>query len=296
MDRLLSMRVFQRVVEEGSFASAARALDLSPAAVTRLVADLEAHLGARLLQRTTRRLVVTEVGAAYAERLGVILSEIDEADAEVTQSNRELAGDLHLSAPPALAAQVLAPLVTSFRERHPRIAFDIHVGVADASTVERHDITFLSAPAGADSNIVARRLATITMFLAATPAYLKRHGKPVEPDDLALHQCLMWRTPTGAPRSWTLARNDDPSVTREVRVRPVLSSTVDVLLLVALEDGGVAAASQEIAGSSLARGDLVRVLPDWNVGQLDIFAALASRHFIPHRVRAFLDFVTTSLR
>src|SRR5690349_1985198 len=116
MDRLLSMRVFRRVVEEGGFAAAARALDLSPAVVTRLVADLESHLGTRLLQRTTRRLVVTDVGAAYAERLGVILAEIDEADAEVTQNNRELAGDLHLSAPPALAGQMLAPLVTAFRQ------------------------------------------------------------------------------------------------------------------------------------------------------------------------------------
>src|SRR4051812_9411340 len=93
MDRLLSMRVFRRVVDEGGFAAAARALDLSPAVVTRLVADLETHLGTRLLQRTTRRLVVTDVGAAYAERVASILAEIDEADAEVSQHNRELAGE-----------------------------------------------------------------------------------------------------------------------------------------------------------------------------------------------------------
>ncbi|RYZ07487.1 MAG: LysR family transcriptional regulator, partial [Comamonadaceae bacterium] len=114
--------------------------------------------------------------------------------------------------------------------------------------------------------------------------------------DLALHQCLMWRTPGGVPRSWKLVRNDDPSVAEEVRVRPVVSSTVDVLVQAALEDGGIAATTEEIAGSSLARGDLVRVLPEWNVGQLDIFAAVASRHFMPHRVRAFLDFVSSRLR
>jgi DNA-binding transcriptional LysR family regulator len=296
MDRLLSMRVFRRVVEEGGFAAAARALDLSPAVVTRLVADLEAHLGARLLQRTTRRLVVTEVGAAYAERLGSILSDIDEADAEVSQHNRELAGDLHLSASPALAAQVLAPIVTAFRQQHPRIAFDIHVGMADAATVERHDVTFLSAPAGADSNIVARRLATVTTFLAAAPGYLERHGVPAQPEDLVGHQCLMWRTPAGAPRGWTLVRNADPSDVREVKLRAVLSSTVDVLLQAALEGGGIVSTTQRIAGSPLARGDLVRVLEDWNVGRLDIFAALPSRHFIPHRVRAFLDFVGTQVR
>lgn len=296
MDRLLSMRVFRRVVEEGGFAAAARALDLSPAVVTRLVADLEAHLGTRLLQRTTRRLVVTDVGAAYAERLGIILAEIEEADSAVSQTNRELAGDLHLSASPALATQVLAPMVTAFRLQHPLIAFDIQVGVADASTVERHDITFLSAPAGADSNIVARRLATVTMFLAAAPGYLQRHGVPMQPEELVKHQCLMWRTPGGAPRSWRLVRNDDPTEIREVRLRPVLSSTVDVLLQAALEDGGVVATTQRIAGSPLARGDLVRVLEDWNVGRLDIFAALPSRHFIPHRVRAFLDFVGSHVR
>jgi DNA-binding transcriptional LysR family regulator len=296
MDRLLSMRVFRRVVEEGGFAAAARALDLSPAVVTRLVADLEAHLGTRLLQRTTRRLVVTDVGAAYAERLAVILAEVDEADAEVSQHNRELAGDLHLSAPPALAAQVLAPLVTAFRRQHPLITFDMNVGVADAAMVERHDITFLSAPAGTDSNIVARRLATVTLFLAASPAYLKRYGVPARPEDLVDHQCLMWRTPGGAPRGWAVARNADPSDVRQVKLRPAFSSTVDVLLQAALDDGGVVATTQRIAGSPLARGDLVRVLEEWNVGQVDIFAALPSRHFIPHRVRAFLDFVGSQVR
>ena len=127
MDRLLSMRVFERVVAEGGFAAAARALDLSPPVVTRLVADLEEHLGARLLQRTTRRLSLTEAGQHYLGRVRNILQDIEEADAVARAHTLELSGLLRVHAPPVLASYVVAPLLAGFRQRYPKIQVDIDV-------------------------------------------------------------------------------------------------------------------------------------------------------------------------
>jgi len=125
MDRLNSMRVFQRVVDEGGFAAAARALDMSPAVVTRLVADLEGHLGTRLLHRTTRRQSLTDAGEAYLERVRPLLQDLDEADALVSSRTRDLAGVLRVMAPPVLATHVLAPLVAGFHAQYPSVQLDI---------------------------------------------------------------------------------------------------------------------------------------------------------------------------
>ncbi len=167
MDRLLSMRVFERVVDEGSFAGAARALDMSPPVVTRLVADLEEHLGTRLLQRSTRRLSLTEAGHNYLSRVRNILQDIDEAHAVTSAHSTELAGTLRLHAPPVLATYVLAPLLASFRQQYPRIAIDIDVETTAEPPIEDHDITLLGTDAGFDADIVARKVIESEAILVA---------------------------------------------------------------------------------------------------------------------------------
>ncbi len=127
MDRLQSMRVFQQVVEEGGFAAAARKLDLAPAVVTRLVGDLEKHLGVRLMQRTTRRLSLTQAGEAYLDRLRTILPDIDEADAMVQAQTREMTGTVHVLAPPVAATHMLAPAIVAFQKSHPGVRVEVHV-------------------------------------------------------------------------------------------------------------------------------------------------------------------------
>jgi len=292
MDRLLSMRVFRRVIDEGSFAAAARALDLSPAVVTRLVADLEAHLGARLLQRTTRRLAVTDAGAAYVERLRTILADIDDADASVGQTTRELAGQLHIAAPPLLASYLVGPLIAGFRKLHPNIRFEIDAVGWDASAVESHDIALLATEEGYDANIVARRIHTVDAVLVASPAYLAQRGVPQQPADLSNHACLRLRMPGQRPHVWRLRRTGSDEVA-DVPVVPVLwTNHAETLLKAALDGAGITSTSGEIVAAHLARGELVRVLKPWTLGRLSIYAALPSRKYTPQRVRVFLDYLT----
>ncbi len=295
MDRLLSMRVFRRVIDEGSFAAAARALDLSPAVVTRLVADLEAHLGVRLLQRTTRRLAVTDAGAAYVERLRAILDDIDDADTSVGAQTRELAGQLHISAPPLLATYLVGPLIAGFRRLHPNIRFELDADPWESPSIETHDITLLATDEGYDGSIVARRILTVEAVLVASPAYLARSGVPQRPEDLSQHECLRMRLPGLRPNVWRLRRGGaagaDEAV--DVPVRPVLwTNHSEALMRAALDGAGIGSTSLEIAAVHLAKGELVRVLAPWNLGRPSVYAALPSRKFTPERVRAFLDYMS----
>lgn len=294
MDRLLSMRVFRRVVDEGGFAAAARALDLSPAVVTRLVADLEAHLGTRLLQRTTRRLAVTDAGAAYIERLRSILADIDDADASVSQTTRELAGQLHIAAPPLLATYLVGPLIAGFRRLHPNIRFELDADVGDSPSIESHDITLLTTDEGFDASVVARRILTVEAVLVASPDYLRRRGVPQRPDDLSHHECLRLRRPGLRPHVWRLRRaGADGDDVVDVPVLPVVwTNHSEALMRAALDGAGITSTSSEIAAAYLGRGELVRVLRPWTVGRLSVYAALPSRKFMPQRVRAFLDYMT----
>lgn len=299
MDRLLSMRVFRRVVDEGGFAAAARALELSPAVVTRLVADLESHLGTRLLQRTTRRLTVTDAGAAYLERLRGILADIDDADASVSGQTQELAGLLHIATPPVLATYVVGPLVASFRQLHPAIRFDVTAYAGEAPSIEDNDITLLTTGEPFDAGIIARRIVSTDVVLVAAPQYLYRRGVPEQPQDLATHDCLRLRLPGLRPNVWRLTRADPAGApgaaqVEDVPVTPVVwTNHTETLMRAALDGAGITSTTLEIAAEALTQGDLVWVLRGWTVGRPSIYAALPSRKHMPRRVRAFLDHLTT---
>ena len=155
MDRLQSMRVFQQVVDDGSFAAAARTFDMSAAVVTRLVGDLEASLGVRLLQRTTRRLALTDAGVAYLARVRHILSDIDEAHAVTQAHAQEMAGVIRILTPPIFGVHVLAPLIAEFGRRYPKVVLDIHVDSPAVPPVEDYDLTLLGAKRIFDANIIA---------------------------------------------------------------------------------------------------------------------------------------------
>jgi len=297
MDRLLSMRVFERVVDEGSFAGAARALDMSPPVVTRLVADLEEHLGTRLLQRSTRRLSLTEAGHNYLSRVRNILQDIDEAHAVTSAHSTELAGTLRLHAPPVLATYVLAPLLASFRQQYPRIAIDIDVETTAEPPIEDHDITLLGADAGFDADIVARKVIESEAILVASPAYVQRRGEPLKPEDLAHHDCLRLKGPLGSPRVWRLWCAKRPEEHVDVSIEAGLRANhTDTLLRACLDGAGITSVSVDLVAPYLSAGTLVRVLSPWITGRLTMYAALPSRKFIPQRTRAFLDFLVEQTR
>lgn len=297
MNRLLSMKVFERVADEGGFAAAARSMDMSPPVVTRLIAELEAHLGTRLFQRTTRRVSLTEAGQAYLGRVRQILQDVDEADALASAHTNELAGRLRVNTQPVLASYVIAPLLSSFRQRYPGIVVDIDVDTYGDPPIEDYDITLLGTSANFDANIVARKVVESDVILVAAPSYIQRRGAPSKPDQLAEHDCLFLRRPDGPLRSWRLWTESDPDNVVETNLEPALiANHTDTLLRAALDGAGVTSISLDIAAPYLTRGQLVRVVNPWISGRLAMYAALPSRKFIPQRSNVFLDYLVEHTR
>jgi len=290
------MRVFERVVDEGGFAAAARALDMSPAAVTRLVGDLEKHLGARLMHRTTRKLALTDAGEVYLLRVRGILHEIDDAEAAAGSSMQELQGTVHILASPLLATYFLAPHIAKWRERYPKVALDISVDPFPQSRVDEFDVTFMAVDEGYDASVVARPLARTEWILCAAPAYLKRAGTPLKPQDLVRHDYLKfpWQQGGGSSnRRLRLGPLQGAGEAVEVDMPVVLQSvSFDVLYRAALNGAGITVLSRLLVAPLLASGELVHLLPDWMFGRSTIYVAVPSRKLIPARTRAFLTFVS----
>ncbi|HAL36588.1 MAG TPA: LysR family transcriptional regulator, partial [Polaromonas sp.] len=222
MDRLQSMRVFQQVVDDGSFAAAARKFDLSAAVVTRLVGDLENHLGVRLLQRTTRRLALTDVGEAYLARVRHILNDIDEAHAAAQANAEEMSGVIRIFAPPLIGVHVLAPLVAEFGRLYPKVVLDIHVDSPLLPPIQDYDLTLLGAEDTFDANIIARPIASSDGILCASPKYLREHGIPQQPEDLTGHRCLRVKLPANRHRSWRLINPQEQQRVLEVQIEAAL--------------------------------------------------------------------------
>lgn len=297
MDRLQSMRVFERVVDEGGFAAAARALDMSAPVVTRLVADLEDHLGARLLQRSTRRLSLTDAGQQYLGRVRNILQDIDEADAVVGAQTTELAGLLRLHAPPVLASYVISPLLAEFRKRYPKIMVELEVETLREPPIEDFDITLLGTDEGFDADVIARKVIESEAILVASPGYLQRRGTPLQPEGLMQHDCLRLKMPDVRTRLWRMWCPENPTHPVEVDIQPVLlANHTDSLLRATLDGAGITSVAVDVVAPYLTKGELVRVLAPWITGRLVIYAAVPSRKFIPQRTRVFLDFLMEQTR
>ncbi len=298
MDRLQAMKIFERVVEEGGFAAAARAMDMSPPVVTRMVAELEQHLGTRLLQRTTRKLALTEAGESYLQRVRAILHEIDDAEAAAAASTRDLRGTIRIVAAPVLATNFLAPMVAVWHAYYPKLMLDISMDAYASSRVDEFDVTIMVAGEDFDANIVARPLVQGEAIVVASPDYLERRGIPREPQDLIHHDYLRdssapVRLQSGPGRKLRLQslRADVPD--EEVDAPAVLQSVSTELLMRAAVDGaGVAVTSRLLAEEHLARGELVHILPGWIFSRYTIYAALPSGRMLPARTRVFLDFLT----
>ena len=295
MDRLNSMRVFSRVIDEGSFAAAARVLDLSPAVVTRLVADLEDHLGARLINRTTRRLALTDTGELYLASVRRVLSEIDEAEAMATASSAEPRGHLRVLCPPAFAVHQLAKHLKIFRERYPRVTLELSVpGVVEAVD-ENFDVTILTeGRRPLDGSFVARRLARSEVIACASPEYLDQRGRPQHPRDLATHDSMVpsflreviWHRGLGG---------EDEAQSESFTLVPTRSalSTVhtDTMYAAALAGLGITGLPSFVAEDALLENALERVLPQWHLLTTTLYAAMPSRKHVPARTRAFVDFL-----
>ena len=291
------MRVFQQVVDEGGFAAAARKLDLTPAAVTRLIGDLEKHLGVRLLQRTTRRLSLTPAGEAYLSRLRHILGDIDEADALAHAHNREMSGTVRVLAMPVVATHILAPAIPEFQRQYPEIVLEIHEQDLLDPNVEDYDLTVVNGAIPLLSTAIVRTVIESQAVFCAAPDYLQRHGVPSKPEDLARHRCLRLRTPGTRVRVLKLIDPTAGDRVMEMEVPVVMSANnTDTLLRATLEGAGVSSQPADLIAPHLKSGQLQRVLSPWITNRISLVAALPSRKFMPARTRAFLDHLVAYTR
>lgn len=296
MDQLRAIRTFLEVVDQASFAAAARTLDVAPAVVTRLVAQLERHLGTRLLNRTTRRVRLTLAGASYVEQVRGLLAALAEADAVARAASGTTAGHVRVQVPPSFAVHQLARVLPTFHARHPQVSIELQASGPVQSVGEHSDIALIVAPGlQIDGDFVARPLARSELLLCASPSYLDRRGRPEHPDDLAAHELLVPPL-ASVRRGLDFHRepcSDEPASIVTVRPRhPVVSSMqLDAIHAAAAAGMGIVGLPSFMADEALRTGQLERVLHHWRVATLSIHVGLPSRQHLPASTRAFRDFL-----
>lgn len=287
MDRLAAIQAFVSAVEAGSFVRAAERLGTSTSTLSRQVAELEAGLGARLLNRTTRKLSLTEGGQAFYERAVQVLTDLQEAEAVVSATSAAPRGLLRLTCSHAMGVQRVAPAIASFVARYPEVRFEVSVSDRIVDLVEEgFDLAIRIGQVGSDQ-LVARRLGTMRLLACASPAYLKVRGTPRVPADLATHAVMTYAYSPN-PRLWRLV--DRSGRQEEVRVSgPLHSNSGDLAVAAAVAGLGIVFEPDFIVAPALAAGLLVRILPEHESAPLDIWAVYPSRRHLSAKVRLFVD-------
>jgi len=290
-DVLTEMSVFSRVVAAGSLSSAARELGLSPAMVSRRLSALEARLGVRLLNRTTRTLRLTDEGANYYDTCSRLLSEIDEAEAAVSAGRIEPRGALKVALPASFGNRHIAPLVPRFAERYPNVQLALSLSDRTVNIIEEGFDLAVRIAHLEDSSLAARRLAPNRRVVCASPAYLRRHGTPRTPQDLAGHNCI---TSTDFSMNWDYT--DSGGVAGSVRVTGRYAcDNWEVLREWALAGLGVALKSTWDVRQHLEDGSLVPLFPGYTFGSdVAIYAVYPHRRHLPAKTRVFIEFLAES--
>lgn len=283
---LQQLSSFLAVVRAGSFVGAADATGLSKAAVSRHVAELEAHLGVRLLHRTTRRLSLSDDGQRFHERAVELVAQLQELEAETASTGGEASGLLRINAPLSFGNLHLAPLWPAFLEANPRLAIDVTLNDRVVDLVEEGYDAAVRITNRLDPSLVSRRLATTRVVLCASPAYLAAHGTPAHPRELAAHQVFAYSYAAGGD-DWTF-RGPDGDVT--VRVAPrIRTNSGDTCRTVALQHQGVVLQPDFIVGGDLASGTLVELMPDYRSNELGVHVVYATRKHLPMKTRRLID-------
>lgn len=292
MDRLSALEVFVAVAERGSFSQAAEVLGLSNSAVSKQVAALEARLGVRLLNRTTRRVALTEVGQAYCERARAVLADLAEADAAAARLHQEARGLVKVSAPVSFAVMHLAGPVAGFMAAHPRVEVDLVLNDRFVDIVQEGFDLAIRIGQLADSSLRARRIAPVRRVLAASPAYLARAGTPATPDDLTSHACIRYAI---SGDTWELEREGAPGTAARIRTAgPLRVNNGDMIREAALEGLGIVNLPTFIIGEDMAKGRLVRVLPDWCASTIALHAVYPPGRALSAKVRLLIDHLAQS--
>ena len=295
MQDLNDLQFFANVVEHGGYAAAERALGIPKSRLSRRIAQLEADLGVRLLQRSTRKFAVTEVGQSVYRHAQSMLGEAQAARDAVAQASAEPRGVVKVSTPPALAQELLAQLLPEFLRAHPQVRLQVHVSNRRVDVIaEGFDLALrVRSDTRSDGELVMRRFGDIREMLVASPAYLARAGRPAHPSDLATHATLSM-SEEDARQKWILEGPD--GVVEKVELRPLLMAPDFPLLQSTAIDGlGIALLPEIVCADAVRRGELDIVLPTWHLPMGICHGVFASRRGMLPAVRAFIDFLASRL-
>jgi DNA-binding transcriptional LysR family regulator len=295
MDQLAALRALRRVVELGSFTAAGEAMGISHTIVSRQIRQLETHLGAQLLNRTTRRFALTDAGRDYYEASRQILDALDDADRAVGQHQARPTGTLRINAPMAFGIMELSRWLPQFVNQYPELNVDLVCNDRLVDMIEEgFDVALRLTRELPDSTIVARRLASSQVLLVASKDYLKRHGTPRTPDDLLQHNCMVY-TQMARPWDWTFELPDGSRQTVTVKGK-FQANTGIALRAAALAGNGITASASFIVHEDLRRGDLVHVMPGYPMKPRELYAMYPQNRHLAPKVRAFIDFAAAIYR
>lgn len=291
MDHLAAMRAFKLVVETGGFSAAAGVLDVSHTVVSRQIKQLEESFGTPLLNRTTRRLALTQAGEVYYQRAVEILEQVEDTVLTVSQHQSRAAGILRINAPMAFGTLEMARWLPDFMRSHPDIRVDLVCDDRFVDLIEGgFDVGLRVTRSLPDSTLIAKRLATCGMALVASPAYVKRHGEPHTPADLVRHNYLAYSL---ALRSTDLLFVGPEGERHPVTVRGNLRANTGIIVSAAVLAGqGITASATFVVQEQLDRGELVRLLPGYALEPRELYALYPKNRHVSPKVRAFVDFVS----
>ncbi len=293
MDKFQEMRAFVTVVDTGSFVRAADVLNSSKTAVSRLVGELESRLGTRLLHRTTRKLSMTPEGEVFHERCQQLLDGLAEAEAELTVHAGEAIGQLRVNVPVTFGLLHLAPLWPAFMELHPKVVLDVTLSDRLVDLVdEGYDLAVRIARLQA-STLVSRQLTSTRMILCASPEYLRRHGVPEHPSDIARHAVISY-TLLAMGEQWEF---EGPEGRVSVEVVPRMrTNSGDTCCAAAVQHQGIVLQPSFLVGTHLTSGALVELLPQYRSIELGVYAVYPSRKHLTPKVRALIDCLVDAFR
>ncbi|MBD9536640.1 LysR family transcriptional regulator [Stenotrophomonas sp. STM01] len=289
VDSFNLMRAFRRIVERGGMARAAEDLGMSAAGLSKQLRTLEAHLGVVLLQRTTRRMSLTDTGQAYYLECCRLLDELDALERGIARQREEVSGRLRVNAPLSFALNTLSPLLPRFLARYPQVALDLVMEDRLVDAVgEGFDVSLRLRAVLEDSTLVARRLASVEQVLCAAPAYLQQHPAPTTAAQLRQHTLLAYSL-SDSPGGWPLQGPDGPvTVNPPTRVSANNSLLLRDLLVAGV---GIGALPSFLAAPALAGGQLQQVLPDHRYPPRIVYAVYPTQRHLQPKVRAFIDFL-----
>lgn len=289
MNKFEELQAFIRVVDSGSISRAADRMSTAKSAVSRRISDLEQRLGVQLFRRTTRQLNLTDSGRSLYDHAVQILADLEEAEHAVSQQHAALKGKIRIAAPLTFGLLHLGTAITEFNEKHRDIVFDVDFNDRRVDIVEEGFDLAIRIAQLADSSLIARKIAPIHQTLCASPEYLKQHGTPRTPNELQNHKCLLYSNIVNA-HQWSFESPAGNTINVNVPIG-MTSSNGDFLREAAVAGLGLVRMPNFIVYESLARGELVVLLPEYRIASINAYAIYPQTRHLSYRVRAFVDFL-----